>query len=750
MGNNKETEQIYQMLAERQLRSAIDAVESFGYKYPELRIGPSVERLRNDYDLMAGYWRNGFKDASLDTIYNDLIAATYRTTANASLAYDIAHNSYLTAVYRRTRANGRDNGMLSALQEPLENFVSDMAMLEFEPEGSREGRRRTLLENHQTLLTDIFDFIWTSEQWSDGVAESVSALLTAPTVDPTDQQVIVSAIMLATMNVFDVNKQCVLFNVYRQTTDENVRQRALVGFVFSLANAKPSIFPDTKSMVDELTNDEANCEQLTEMQIQLLYCLSAEQDTKTVQQEIMPEIIKQNNFHVTSKGIEEIEYDPMEDILDSEASERRVEKMEEGLRKMVEMQKNGADIYFGGFAQMKRFPFFDDAVNWFMPFNIDHPAIVRLYTNDADRRMVGNMMAHISLCDSDRYSFSITFQRMVDKLPSSLREVLSRTSDNAAIHNITDGDENAPAYVRRNYLHSLYRFFRLFHSRSCFVNPFAPYNPNGLNAPDYVFFANPLFRGTPLQKMFSQVVSAMAKRKLFTDALDVLSNYGSDGWDYQYYMLAGSLILRHPDLAPTHGFALIRAAECYEQALRLKPADTKALVGYAHALFEEEDYENAAETYKTLMELQPDNKRFTLSYCVCLVNIGQYDEAQKLLFMLNYEQPDDDNVKRILARTLVGNMKYEQAMKLYATLTTEAEDLANRAYCEWFMGDVKKAVDDFAEYIMQRYPDDDTETKRRHCKGDVADSERDFIAAHGISDTEVQLMVDSIRDAIVR
>lgn len=750
MGNNKETEQIYKMLAERQLRSAIDAIESFGYKYPELRIGPSVERLRNDYDLMAGYWRNGYKDTSLDTVYNDLIAATYRTAANASLAYDVAHNSYLTAVYRRTRANGRDNGTLSTLQEPLENFVSDMAMLELEPENSREEHRRTLMGNHYALLTDIFDFIWTSEQWSDGVAESVSALLTAPTVDPIDQQVIVSAIMIATMNVFDVNKQRVLFNVYRQTADENVRQRALVGFVFSLANAKPAIFADTKSMVDELTSDEKSCEQLTEMQIQLLYCLSAEQDTMKVQQEIMPEIIKQNNFHITAKGIEETEDDPMEDILDSEASERRIEKMEEGLHKMVEMQKNGADIYFGGFAKMKNFPFFDDALNWFTPFSIDHPAIVRLYTNDNDRRMVGNMMARISLCDNDRYSFAITFQRLVDKLPSSLREMLSRTPDNSAIHNIIDGDENAPAYIRRSYLHNIYRFFRLFHSRSCFVNPFASYNPNSGGTPDYVFFANALFRGTPLQKMFGQIVSAMAKRKLFTDALDVLANYDSDACDYQYYMLAGSLLMRHPDLAPTHGFALTTATECYEQALRLKPADSKALVGYAHALFEEEDYEKAAETYKTLMEAQPDNKRFTLSYCVCLVNTGQYDEAQRLLFMLNYEQPDNDNVKRILARSLVGNMKYDQAMKLYATLTTEAEDLANRAYCEWFMGDVQEAVDDFAEYIMQRYPDDDTETKRRHCKADVADSERDFIAAHGITDTEAQLMVDSIRDAIVR
>jgi len=66
------------------------------------------------------------------------------------------------------------------------------------------------------------------------------------------------------------------------------------------------------------------------------------------------------------------------------------------------------------------------------------------------------------------------------------------------------------------------------------------------------------------------------------------------------------------------------------------------------------------------------------------------------------------------------------------------------------MGEIQKAIDHFVVYISMCYPDADTETKRRHCQADVIDSERNFILAHDISLTETHLMVDAIRDAIVR
>ena len=58
----------------------------------------------------------------------------------------------------------------------------------------------------------------------------------------------------------------------------------------------------------------------------------------------MPDLIKNNNLKIGPFSIEEREDDPMEDILNPEASEQRMEKLESTFGRMMDMQKQGSDI----------------------------------------------------------------------------------------------------------------------------------------------------------------------------------------------------------------------------------------------------------------------------------------------------------------------------------------------------------------------------------------------------------------------
>lgn len=736
---------ICQQLARRDLRAAIDALESLGYKYPETRLIQSVEQLRSNYDLMANYWLRGFKDASLDAVYGNLIAQAYRLAANAQLSCALSKDSFAGSVSKQARAAGRDDAFLATAIGELENFVSDQAIIGLEPEHTRRPHNEALHAKHQRYMASLFDYVWTSEQWGDGIVEPFAQILLSPTVDNMDQQLLVSAVMLGAMNIFDINKLRLLVKVYEESTDEHVRQRALVGVVFALWSNRIDIFPEVKGIVESMLANERTTDEMTELQIQMLYCTTAEEDTRTIQREIMPDIIKNNNLHITSEGIEEREDDPMEDILDSEASERRMEKLEEGIRKMIDMQKAGADIYFGGFSQMKRFSFFDKVSNWFMPFYREHPDITALGMKNDDREIIDNLIAHVPFCNSDKYSFVIAFKNVVDRLPPTLREMLANGKATMLGEKVTS-ETATPAYIRRMYLQDLYRFFRLFRSKASFRNPF----DDGADRPGFVFFANPIYRSTMLESHSLEIVSFMMKRKFYGEALEVMANSsGKAREDYQWLMVCGNMLLRYRALANMHGFASLDASECFERALRVKPDDRKALLGYAKAMFSAGNFKEAVLVYAKLMELKPDSRNHVLGYCVCLVNLGRYEEALPYLYKLDYETPDDA-VKRVLARTLVGCDKYEQALKLYDGLGAEAEDIVNRGYCEWFMGRVEQAVEHFAQYIAMRYPNENSEDKRRHCQADIVDSERQFILDHGISATETHLMVDAIRDAIVR
>lgn len=733
------------LIDERRLYEALELLASFGSKYPELDVAVALDGIRDDYDRMADYWGRGYRDPQLEEIYSALLRRMYRLTANVSLRYAVGHLPFLSGISRRISGVGRDWSLL-VLRAALEGFVSDVAMSGLEPEHKRKERQTEIHTAHQRLMDDLFDYIWTSEQWNDGTAEQLGEILLSPTVDSNDQQLIVSAVMLGCMNMFDISKFRLLVNVYRNSADEKVRQRALVGWALALDNGRDGIFPEQRAMVDGLLADTHVCDELTELQIQMLYCMNAESDNRKIQREIMPDILKHNNLHITPGGIEEKAEDPMQDILDPEASERSMEKVEEGFRKMVDMQKQGSDIYFGGFSQMKRFPFFDSISNWFVPFYVEHPGISGVFDAFGESRFMQMMLNSGPFCNSDKYSFIMAFRQVLDRLPQNMREMLNN-GEAAVPGGMPIDGQDTPAYIRRIYLQDIYRFFRLYPARSNFYNPFdyrkADGQPSG-----YIFFANRIFKDGPLEARFGEIGAFMLKHKMLSEAAELLDNYGGGAKDYQYYMLAGHVLLRRDETLMYNRLSDMTASQCFGHALEMRPGDIRALIGCARALFYEGKYAEAADAYGRLMAAEPEKRSHQLGYCVCLTNFMRYDEALKVLYRLDYERPDDENVNRVMARALMGDGKYEQAEKVYQRLrergVVDSNDTLNAGYCAWFAGRNKVAADNFVAYLKSRSANASIARYREMAEKDIIGSERDFISAHGITDTEMSLMVDLV------
>ena len=68
MERNKELEDILELLAGQRLGLAIEYLESFFCKYPELGFADVFDGIKNDYRLMADYWAGGYRDPQLDGI----------------------------------------------------------------------------------------------------------------------------------------------------------------------------------------------------------------------------------------------------------------------------------------------------------------------------------------------------------------------------------------------------------------------------------------------------------------------------------------------------------------------------------------------------------------------------------------------------------------------------------------------------------------------------------------------------------
>ena len=702
------------------LGKALSGLENYLLTYAHPKQLEQLGRIKDDYQLMVDYWQRGFQDPQRQTLYLSLLQRAHMLATDLIMTDNIRQAPFVLNAYKRCRAS-RQDWSLASLRKDLEDFVSGQALLELKPEHTRAEDERQLQERHQRLMCDLFDYVWTSHTWSERVGEAFAELLLSPTVDVDDQRLLVSAVTLSLLNTFDFRKLRVLMDVYSRTTDEQVRQRALVGWALGIDSRQTAVWPEILTLLQQMTADERCRQELKELQMQLVYCLKADEDSQKIQQEMIPEIMKNNDqFRITRNGIEEIEEDSMEDILHPELSEQRMEKLESTMRKMIDMQRAGSDIYFGGFSQMKRFPFFNDTCNWLMPFSEKHPALREVMADERRRRILKALLSHSPFCDSDAYSFALGFHQAMSQLPKNMLELLDRGELSLIGEHMAGEDMKQPAFLRRKYLQDLFRFFRLFPSRSVFGNPF------DVTGNRLFFFCEETFRETPLVKDFVEVAAFLTKQRYKKAALCVLKNCTEQEHGERYYLTLATL-------------SADEALDCYRKVLAQNPQQPQALRGLARALFAEHDYQGALDAYEQLLAQYPEQHNYLLNKAVCLGNLQLYDEAQKILFKMNYEQPDDQNVNRVLAWVLVGCAKQEQAEKLYTQLmeTPQPDDYLNYGFCKWLAGQIVEAAELFRKYAAAC--DDkgfDAETEFRR--------EEALLRRNGISDVEIRLMVDML------
>ncbi|MBW4901290.1 tetratricopeptide repeat protein [Prevotella melaninogenica] len=710
-------------LMDRRLSNAIEVLEQLYVQRPSLMGHSEFDAIKTDYQLMVDYMGRGFSDSHRESLYSTLLQRLYRVAADLEISWRCKN---VSAYVNSFRVIDHLNTSHDFVRTVLESFVSDIAMLSLQPEETREQKSTELYDRHQSFMNRLFSALWTSCQWTDDDCKFYTELLLSPTVMSTDQQLIVSAISLGAMNQFDINKFKTLVNVYQQATDEHVRQRALVGWVLAVFEGM-DIFPEQDTLIRELCENPTITRELLTLQIQFFYSKDAEKDNDKIQRDIMPDIMRNSNLTIGRLGIMEKEEDAIESILHQDADEKRMEQMEEKVRKMMDMQKQGSDIYFGGFSQMKRFPFFNDMVNWFTPFYLNHPALRPVISKLGDTKFLNTLMERSNFCESDRYSFAFALEQIINQLPSDIKEVIG---SDAMLGPLAESDDVEDAIsIRRTYLQDLYRFFRLYHTANDFINPFED-NGKGDFVADTFFFTYKSFMGTGLDDVKLRLASHLYKHQQMTELAELLTTFQSA--DPRYAILMGYTNI--------HMGKAEFAYQFFDYALKAEPDNQWALKGKARAALDAEDYKTAEEVYTELLKLEPGHKNYTMNRCVALLKLGRTSEVREELFRLDYQYPEDMNVKRVLAWAMLSDNSLDKASQLYDTLLTSTpahEDYLNAGYCQWAMGNVQRAVELFREWMVKSGKS--TEQLLEEFRSDA-----DTLEMYGISETDCFLMLSLV------
>ena len=262
-----------------------------------------VEEIKKEYDLMKEYMLKGYVDQQRNQLYSSLLQRLYVITMNASI--DVFKDKNLTPVTKEPSL-GEDIFTFEEIEKTLTQFVQDVTMLSLELDSNKETKQKQIYSDHYNYLSRLFNAIVVSHQWSESFALSFQSLLLSPTVETSDVQQIVSAITLGAMQVFDINKFKTLVTLYLNSEDEEVKQRALVGFAFTLPSLEDELYLEVKEIVDEVIAKKG-AKELYELQLQVFYCKNTDADNEELQKNILPNIMGNEHFSLNSSDIIDLE-----------------------------------------------------------------------------------------------------------------------------------------------------------------------------------------------------------------------------------------------------------------------------------------------------------------------------------------------------------------------------------------------------------------------------------------------------------
>lgn len=683
--------QIKQELTHKRLTSALNLLDDIITANMSWGLADRMKNIRDTYTLMLDAVEHGQDDPKLDDNFYRLLREAYALYAEAKW---------------RVRTEQNHDILADVNPQLFTKNIDDIAA------ELRQG-------HSQEYVNDLFLIFTNQPLWTKDDTRAMTDLLLSEDIDSKDKQMIVTAIMMSAMGTFDLQKTLCLAKTYKETQDIYVRTRALVGWVMSLDIQMITLWEEERELVRKMTSDdEDTLQDLFKLQVQIIYCMCVAKDSNIINKDILPNIMNgSKKSGIPSFDIRIIE-DPesIEDFTEREESEKQIEQLEENAEKMMNMQKEGSDIYFGGFASMKDFEFFKTLPNWFCPFYYEHPKLDAIHHSNVPEEVVRGLLSAVPFCDSDKYSFALAMNMVLGKIPPKMLELLGQ----GEIKNLADVvGIPKDAIILRNYLQDLFRFYRISTYRNKFTDPFS----NGR----YLFISNPLFIGTGVQERFFTPIARLLQKKDLTDDMEqMILTYKSAGEDESFMALAAKHYMKR---------GLYEYAETYYRYLLNKDSNNRAyLTGLAKAYFMQKNYGAAMLQYQQLTELFPDDYRLQLNKAICQTYIKEeIDDAMKTLSRLYYEHPDDDNIVRAYAWGNLINKQLSQAISRYK----ETDDHLNHAFALWFNGQREEALDQFEIHIKN--------SKEKISVEDLLLNETFILSHFNVDDTQFHLLTALIQ-----
>jgi len=607
-----------------------------------------------------------------------------------------------------------------------------------------EGEIKEILEKeikhkfeseYKNIISKIFKHLWLTDDYKEAEIELVTKIIKARNIPWYDKSIFISALTLSLLRHFDVNKVMLLIDAY-EFGENQIWQRALIGWIIGLLyyDNRLIFYSEIINRLKAMQGDKVMEKQVEMVIVQFLKARETEKVAKKIQEEIIPEMMKIRDKLEEKLDIEDLS--SLKELYEKNPEWENFFKDSPDIYKKMEeffnLQLEGADVFIGAFGMLKRFEFFNEISNWFLPFYKENPDVINALNDIKESVDVGKFIESMEktafLCNSDKYSFCMNIRYLPSVQKSMITELfnmeMNAMQEMAQSEGSIDLDLQNKVIIRQ-YLQDLYRFFKLYPSKNEFDDIFnIEFN-----------FSTSLFLN------------------ILIDNKEILRNIAEFFFERNYYNQA--LQLFNKCFTRTDDIELLeKIGYCYQQLGELKTAldfYLKAeLLGneklwllnkIAWCYRKLKNFDKAIEYYKELEKKTPDNDQLLILIGNTYMEMGNYEHALQYYYKAEYKNSENLKVLRPIAWCSFITGKLNEAEKYYTRIIEKDAtkyDYLNFGHVLWCCGKKMDAIKYYKLAIKKSELD-------YTWFSNALEEDKKYLLQYNINPLDIPLMIDYMK-----
>lgn len=709
--------------ANGRLRDAFSHLRNLSERLMTWEITSSINSLEQSYRYMLDYASKGTIDPGRDEIYHSICEGIL-TNTDRLLRHGLRKESP-TLYYNTLRYEGMKGGdTIASLLKAYNSLDEQTSLFNIVADGSQTVDSEKSQREREDLEKRLFDRIWVSFPLHQESVDAIKEIIESGRYSVEFIHLLLCAITLGELEFHDENRLLLLMDAYGSLCDKYVSMAALTGVLLGLnLHRNRTLSVKAVNRLAALKDSDEWSTDVKNIFLELIRAKDTERITKKLRDEVIPQMLKlrpdiSKKFNA-SEGVNigDFEENPeWQELLDKSG-------ITDKLKELSELQEEGADVLMGAFSQLKSYPFFNQAVNWFRIFSSNHSSL----SNNENSGIMEMIALSPILCDSDKYSFALS----VNSLPEMQRKMMLNQleAQGAQLDQIRLASEMTKHSERKTsakmFIQNLYRFFKLFRRKGEFNDPFS----TDLNLTT-ISYVNDVIGDSDTLGLAAEFYF---KRRYWREALDTFNALSAQNPPSpQLFQKIGYCQQKLGDI--------LAALDSYEQAELIDSEShwTLRRLAMCHRMLGNID--KALHYYQRLVKFYPNDVNLAMNYGHTLLEAGREKEATEQYYKADYLDADSSRAWRPLAWSLLLTGDFKRSRKYYEKILSgepTADDYLNMGHLALAESNFKESVGFYNKYIEL-------------CKGGVESfieafkADYDALVKAGIDRGLLPLIIDAI------